>query len=246
MVSSISNLLCGGRPRTFAAEPESNAYATVDGRVTICLLAVLLTGFFSGIARAQEVSSESARQVETAQGENRATSAALFLTGGLLAFGAHEAGHLALDLAFDADPYLKSVDFHGVPFFAVTHRKALSPRRELAVSSAGFWIQHAGSEWILTSKPGLRREHAPLLKGILAFNVATSAAYAGAAFARTGPFERDTRGIADAADIDERWIGAVVLAPAALDAWRYFHPGSKWAAWTSRGVKVGMLLLLVR
>ena len=39
-------------------------------------------------------------------------------------------------------------------------------------------------------------EHAPFAKGVLAFNVAASAAYAGAAFARTGPYERDTRGMA--------------------------------------------------
>ena len=85
-----------------------------------------------------------------------------------------------------------------------------------------------------------------MLKGVLAFNVATSAAYAGAAFARTGPHERDTRGIADAARIDERWVGAMMLAPAVLDAWRYLHPEARWAAWTSRGLKAGFVLLLLR
>ena len=163
-----------------------------------------------------------------------------------MAFGAHEAAHLALDIAFDADPSLKRVEFHGIPFFAITHRPDLSRRRELAISCAGFTAQHAGSEWILTERPALRGERAPVLKGILAFNIATSAAYAGVAFSRTGPYERDTRGIATAARLDERWVGAMVLAPAALDAWRYFHPDAKWAAWTSRGVKIGMVLLLLR
>jgi hypothetical protein len=85
-----------------------------------------------------------------------------------------------------------------------------------------------------------------MLKGMLAFNVAASAAYAGAAFARTGPAERDTRGIAASARIDERWVGALILAPAVLDAVRYFDPDSTWAVWTSRATKVGLLLLALR
>ena len=52
--------------------------------------------------------------------------------------------------------------------------------------------------------------------------------------------------MAAASRIDERWIGALVLAPAILDAWRYYHPDAKWAAWTSRGVKIGMVLMVVR
>ena len=74
----------------------------------------------------------------------------------------------------------------------------------------------------------------------------TSVAYAGAAFGRTGPFERDTRGIADSTGVDERWIGAIILAPAVLDSWRYFHPESRTAVWLSRGVKIGMIVLIVK
>ena len=159
---------------------------------------------------------------------------------------AHEGGHLVFDLIFDADPGIEKVDFHGIPFFAITHRSDLSPRQELVISSAGFWVQHAGSEWLLTRRPGLRRERAPFAKGVLAFNVLASVAYAGAAFARTGPVERDTRGIASSAEIDERWVGAMVLAPAVLDAWRYFRPEAKWAVWASRAAKVGMVLLVVK
>ena len=210
------------------------------------LLTVFLLCFTVTAATAQPAPAAPAPQADTAQRENRATSGLRFFAGALVGLAAHEAGHLVFDIAFDADPSVKRVDFHGIPFFAVTHRAGLSPKRELAISSAGFWVQHAGSEWILTRRPDLRRERAPLVKGILAFNIATSAAYAGAAFARTGPYERDTRGIADSARIDERWVGALVLAPAALDAWRYLDPDANWAAWTSRGLKVGMLLLLLR
>jgi hypothetical protein len=150
-----------------------------------------------------------------------------------------------MSLAFGEKPGVRRVDFHGIPFFAITHRSG-SRRQEFAISSAGFWVQHAGDEWLLSKRPGLRRQRAPLAKGMLAFNVLASAAYAGAAFAKTGPLERDTRGIAAGSRIDERWVGALVLAPAVLDSWRYYHPESKWAVWTSRGVKAGMVLLVLR
>ena len=92
------------------------------------------------------------------------------------------------------------------------------------ISSAGFWVQHATSEWLLTRHPHLRREHAPFRKGLLAWNVLASAAYSGAAFARAGPPERDTRGMAMSLGVPEPWIGALILAPAVLDAVRYAHP----------------------
>ena len=163
-----------------------------------------------------------------------------------MALVAHEAGHLTFNVVFDADPGIKRVEFHGIPFFALTHARQLAPRKEATIASAGFWVQHATDEWLLTRRPGLRRERAAFAKGLLAFNVLTSIAYAGAAFAETGPFERDTRAIADAARVDEPWVGAMVLAPAVLDTWRYFQPDSKPAVWLSRGAKVGMLLLLFR
>ena len=148
------------------------------------------------------------------------------------------------DVAFDAKPALERVSFHGLPFFAITHRDDLSPSREFIISSAGFWVQQAGSEWILTRHPNLRRERAPMLKGALAFNVLASVAYAGAAFARTGPLERDTRGMSASIRWDEPAIGAVILAPALLDAYRYYRPDARWSAWASRAIKVGMVLLV--
>lgn len=242
----MSLLRCAARPHDVAEEPDSNRYATVEAGAVRTLVALLFVAFSGVIAHGQEVPAGETRMPAATHHENRRSSVVRFLGGALTGLAAHEAGHLALDVAFDADPSLKRVDFHGIPFFAITHRPDLSPRRELAVSSAGFWVQHAGSEWILTRRPAIRDRSSPLLKGILAFNVATSVGYAGAALARTGPHERDTRGIADAAGIDERWVGAMLLAPAVLDAWRYFHPDSRWAAWTSRGAKIGMVLLLAR
>jgi hypothetical protein len=169
-----------------------------------------------------------------------------FLAGAALGLLAHEAGHVVADLAFGEKPGLGKVDFHGIPFFAVTHRSGLPRHREFTISSAGFWMQHAEDEWLLMRQPTLRSRRAPLAKGVFAFNVLASVAYAGTAFAKTGPAERDTRGMAAASRTDERWIGALVLAPAVLDAWRYYHPDAKWAAWTSRGVKIGMVVMVVR
>jgi hypothetical protein len=85
-----------------------------------------------------------------------------------------------------------------------------------------------------------------MLKGILAFNILTSIAYSGAAFARTGPAERDTRGIAVSAGIDEPVVGAVILVPAILDTARYFGKDSRWIVWGSRAVKIGGALLVVK
>ena len=110
-----------------------------------------------------------------------------FLGGAAIALAAHEAGHLLFAVLFDAAPGLGKVDFHGIPFFALTHRSGLSPAREFTISSAGFWVQHAGNEWLLTRRPRLRHERAPLLKGLFAFNILASVAYSGAAFARIGP-----------------------------------------------------------
>jgi hypothetical protein len=171
---------------------------------------------------------------------------ASFLAGGAIGLGTHEAGHLVANLALGQRPGLRHVDFHGIPFFAITHQASLAHAKEFTISSAGFWVQHAENEWLLGREPPLRSARAPLAKGVFAFNVIASVAYAGAAFARTGPEERDTRGMAASARVDERVIGALVLAPALLDAWRYFHPDARRAAWASRGVKLGMVLMVVR
>lgn len=172
-------------------------------------------------------------------------TAALFVAGGALGLAVHEAGHVTADVAFGVSPGLRKVSFGPLPFFAITH-DPVSPAREFVISSAGFWMQHASSELILSRRPRLREERAPLLKGILAFNILAAVAYAGAAFATTGPDERDTRGMALSARMAEPWIGATILAPAALDAARYYQPDVAWLRWTSRAAKIGGALLIVR
>jgi len=184
----------------------------------------------------------------SAAGDATAQSAfgvAKFLSGGVLGLAMHEGGHLAADLAFNASPGIKSVKFGPLPFFAITH-DPVSPVREFTISSAGFTTQHVSSEVILTRHPHLRDQRASLLKGMLAFNVLASVAYAGAAFGRVGPDERDTRGMAESADVAEPIIGVVLLVPAALDAARYYKPNERWLTWSSRAAKAGMVILIAR
>lgn len=195
----------------------------------------------AGLVRAQDAPPPSVTQ----NGSSTAASTGLFLLGGATAFGAHEGGHLLFDAIFDSHPRLKKVSFSGIPFFAITHDSGLSDRQEFVIDSAGFWVQEGTNEWLLRKHPDLRYQHQPYLKGVFAFNVLASVAYAGAAFARTGPAERDTRGMAEALHWKEPYVGLLILAPAILDAVRYYQPHAKWAAWGSRGAKItGVLLVL--
>jgi hypothetical protein len=148
---------------------------------------------------------------------------ARFFAGAALGLGVHESAHLIADEAFGANPGVRKVSAGFIPFFAITH-EPVTPTKEFIISSGGFWAQHIGSEIILAKHPQLRDEHAPVLKGWFAFNLVTSVIYAGAAFVRHGPAERDTRGIALSADVGEPWVGVTVLAPAVLDAARYYRP----------------------
>ena len=163
-----------------------------------------------------------------------------FIAGAASAFVIHEGSHLILDLGFRAEPRLKGVRFGPLPFFAVTHRSDVSPGREALISGAGFLSQHVTSEVVL-QRGAPNQPISAFSKGALAFHVATSVAYAGAALARYGPYERDTRGLATATGTDERLIGVLVLAPAAFDAWRYLRPTSKAARWGSRAAKIAFL-----
>jgi hypothetical protein len=204
-------------------------------------VAVILAILTAATAQAQGTSTD-----PPPSPENKTVDVVKFLAGGLLGLGLHEGGHLVFDGLFAAEPHLKRVHFGPVPFFAIAHRSSLSPRREFTVSSAGFWTQEGIDEWLLTRRPALRDQRAWVTKGVLAFNVLNSIGYALVAFAEAGPPERDTRGMAASSRTKEPIIGAIVLAPAILDSIRYVRRGSDWAAWTSRGVKVASVLLVIK
>jgi len=170
-----------------------------------------------------------------------------FLAGAATGLVVHESGHVITGALFGANPGVKPINFAGIPFFAITHDR-VTRREEFVISSAGFWMQHAGSEILLSKRPNLRHEPAAFAKGVLAFNLATSAMYAGAAFLQVGPLERDTLGMAVSLGKHgwpEPVVGAFVLAPALLDGYRYLHPDARWAVWTSRGVKAAFMGLLL-
>jgi len=168
-----------------------------------------------------------------------------FFAGAGGALVVHEGGHLVADGVFGADVQITGVHFGPFPFFAVSHRPGLAPREEVTISSAGLWTQNATAEWLLSAHPTLRHEHAPVLKGILAFDVLTAVGYGTVAMFKAGPPERDTRGMT-ATGVDERAVGALVIAPAALDAYRYFHPDAAWAKWAARAAKIATIVLVVK
>jgi hypothetical protein len=210
---------------------------------TLAMLACLLAWPLYLLAQTPEPAPE-ARPPST-QHRVSAMAIAQFVGGSAFGLGLHEGGHLVMASVFGADPGVKKVSFGPIPFFAISHSD-VTPGREYAISAAGFWLQHASSEWLLSRRPGLRHERAPLAKGLLAFNVLASVAYATAAFGTFGPYERDTRAMADAAAMREPWVGVMILGPAALDTWRYVKPEARWAAWTSRALKVGAVVMVVR
>jgi len=177
----------------------------------------------------------------------KARWALTFLAGGVTGLTVHEAGHVSAGFVFGAHPGITPIRYAGIPFFAVTH-DSVTRSREFVISSAGFWIHHAGSEWILTARPRLVDEPAPFLKGMLAFNIGTSVMYSGAALLKTGPPERDPLGMANSLGRHgwpEPVIGVLILGPAVLDAYRFVKPGHAWASWTSRGLKAALMALVV-
>ena len=184
---------------------------------------------------------------ESSTSESRVTTTLKFFGGAAAGLAIHESGHIIFSAAFGANPRVRPLEGSAIPFFKVQH-DPVTRRQEFVISSAGLWMQYADSEWILTARPNLRAEHAPFLKGILAFDLATSTVYSVAAFARKGPVERDTRGIAASLGRDgiaEPVVGLMVLAPAVFDGYRYLRPGSKWAVWASRTAKIASVVLVV-
>jgi hypothetical protein len=194
------------------------------------------------LVRAQEAPA----QPSTHSGNSNASDVGSFLLGGGVGLVAHESGHLLFDAIFNAHAGVQKVSFHGIPFFAITHDPTISRRREFVIDSAGFWVQEGTNEWLLHQRPNLRHEHAPFVKGVFAFNVLASVAYAGAAFARTGPVERDTRGMAASLNWHEPAVGVLILVPAMLDAVRYYRPDAHWATWGSRTAKLAGVVLVFK
>jgi hypothetical protein len=166
-----------------------------------------------------------------------------FFQGAFTGFSGHEMGHVIANYSLGIDPYLKSVNYGPIPFFTIEPGKPLTNREHYITASAGFNAQNIINEFILTKHPNLSAEDEPYMKGITTFNFWLSVGYAASALTMTGPDERDTKGMADALGWNERWIGAMILVPTALDTYRYKHPDAKWAVTASRLSKLAMIAL---
>jgi hypothetical protein len=251
MTAIVSSMVrCLLRAHRARSPLSSNGCATAGARrcSTAARVFVASIHLVSAIGATAEVvrAQETPPPPVTQNVPSTASSVGLFFLGAGSALAAHEGGHLLFDAIFDASPGVKKVSYKGIPFFAITHDPGLPNRQEFVIDSAGFWVQEGTNEWLLHKHPDLRHEHQPYLKGAFAFNVLASVVYAGAAFLRTGPPERDTRGMAAALHWKEPYVGLLILAPAILDAVRYYQPRAKWAEWGSRGAKVTGVLLVFK
>jgi len=209
-------------------------------RILPCLVALGLAAGLAAPAAGQNAANdpnESKGQARP-EGGDSLRDGVRFLGGFSAGLFLHESAHMATGAALGARP---RIDRLSIPLpFMVVHYDPVSRRREFAIASSGFWLQHLVSECLLTAQPELRRTAAPFRKGLFAFGVGTSALYAIAALTTTGPRERDTRSLATSLGRDgvpEPAAGALILAPAVLDVYRYYRPHSAWARWTSRAVK---------
>src|SRR5437867_2988675 len=105
-----------------------NVWLTTLRRQTVVIAMTVVAAI---PAAAQESSTDQPQRTQ-----HRKADIMRFLAGAAVGLAAHEGGHLVFDLAFDARPRITRVALGGIPFFALTHRDDLSPRREFAVSSA--------------------------------------------------------------------------------------------------------------
>lgn len=214
-------------------------------RPAACLVALALVGAAAAPAAGQTAGNDRNESAQVAsEGRHPVRDGIRFVAGFSSGLFLHEAAHIATGAALGARP---RVDRLSIPLpFIVIHYDPVSRRREFAIASAGFWAQHFVGEWLLTSEPQLRAASAPFRKGLFVFGVATSMMYAVGAVIGTGP-ERDTRSMATSLGSDgvpESAAGALILAPAVLDVYRYYRPESRWARWSSRAVKVVSVALV--
>lgn len=202
-------------------------------------------------------------QERTATAEEwKASDYGWFLAGGTAGFILHEGTHALVAESFGFDARLESrgkpIPFVVVRYDLVSKKdenghvrytddegKPVSngAQKQYAIASAGINSQNITSEIILTLHPNLRQERRPFLKGVLAFDILTSTGYA--LVGRKDP-DGDLRGMAESLGVNDKWMGALVFLPAAIDTYRYFYPESRWAPWVSRGSKGYLLGLAFR
>jgi hypothetical protein len=180
----------------------------------------------------------------------------LFAGGALSGLALHEMGHVTANLAYGNVPGLKGIVYaHVIPWFVIDSRLTLTDgvyykrdgsvfvgggRAYYVINTAGFMVQNLGSEIILSMRPRIFHEHAPLLKGLLWMNMLLSIGYGGASLLGVEDVHGDIYGGARHSGYPHQLIAGVVLSNGALDMLRYFLPDSPWLAWLSRASKLAL------
>lgn len=202
--------------------------------------------------------------IGSARGESQGgADYAWFAAGGLTAFVIHEAAHAVVAESFGLRPSFE-IRHKPVPFVVVTYDwdpikgpsgdvayyldrdgnpVSRGAQKQFVIAAAGINAQNITSEWILTAHPRIHDESRPFMKGMLAFNILTSVGYA--LVGRKDP-DGDLRAMSEALNVNDVVIGGVVLFPAVLDLYRYYHPDSRWVPWIDRGAKAYFLGLSFR
>lgn len=197
-------------------------------------------------------------QAPPSLGRRWAADAGLFVAGAASAFVAHELGHVFANLVAGNVPHLVGLrGFGAVPFFAISpdifcdaRGRCLGAqgqafgggrRGQYLIATAGFSVQHVANEVILGQSPDLRMRRAPYAKGWLAFDLALSVGYALASIAHVEDVHGDAGGAAYYARTPRAVVATMLLVPVALDVWRYFRPGDRWAPWVGRTSKLGLV-----
>ena len=174
--------------------------------------------------------------------------------GVLSGFIAHELGHVLMNLSYGVVPTFEGLRYGGfIPFFRIspgvncnetgcfyvdTGAPFQGGRTGVyLITSAGFNVQHFGSELILSLDPKVRYHRSPFQKGMLFFNFSLSAGYVLSTWFQVKPPIGDIHGMARAAQLNPNWVALIVLIPTGLDLYRFFLPDSKWAPWVSRAAK---------
>lgn len=225
----------------------------------VLLVGALLTHVGPPHALAEDVPSNATTSapapppVRPWQGKPWARTIGLGVLGALTGFVAHESGHIAANLLLGNVPHITGTRVFGwLPFPVISpgihcedgrctdrdgDRFRPGPRGDFFIVTAGFHVQHATDEILLSRQPDLMRRYAPFQKGLLLFNVFLSGMYAVGAYTGLEDPHGDLANAARASGIHSAWLATVLLMPAALDTYRFFAPGVRWAPWASRGSK---------
>jgi hypothetical protein len=165
----------------------------------------------------------------------------LLAAGAAIGFVAHEAGHLAFDLAVGNDPEFKAVSLGPFPFFAITPQQPTTDNSRYTMAMMGFLVEAAYTEGIFARNPELVRRHRPLLEGMLAFHLLLDFGYAFTGFLGVGPAESDVNTMARASGMPPWAVGMMLCTPLVFDVLRYVRPDTRrWSMWVGMGSRVPM------